>query len=1151
MALVSKTEAAWYNSDGFIVYWSGLTQTTLPTGTTVYNTTVDSGLQLVEGYYKYSGSTPQWVRITNKTDIHESFQLPIYLEASVDEMGPMVGFDGDIGQNEITANFAYIVDGENVTVYNTTNYGKVKAMINAEFTIDWGDGTTSGITSNGNVTRKYTLAGEKRIKIVLDAPWSTTQVIKSVNVAYISTPTPTPTPTLTTTPTLTPTVTITNTPSNTPDSTVTPTGTPTVTPTNTVTPTGTPTNTPTPTLTPTGTPTGTPTNTPTSSIPATSTPTPTLTPTNTPTNTNTVTPTTTPTMTPTMSTDFYWFELTRCDDGVTKCYSIPYSMAQMAVGRIFWSSGGHYYTIGNYINTTDTDPGTGACANKLDGSMLAVGQTCYDTPETPIPSAVYRTAKITAAWAYSGSSTSTQTNDTICGKFPYQGVDLGYSGLSQNGSTQFHVDEATIEPGTSYTLYDSNIGGNVVNGYGKYYGIILGTGSTFNYTVYINSSGVMSEWLACGITPTPTNTPTNTITPTITPTVTPTPTMTPTFYWWELTRCDDGVTKCYSIPYTSGQMSPGRIFYSSGGHYYTIGNYINTTDTDPGNGSCSNKLDGSMMAVGVTCYDTPETPIPSPVYRTARVTAAYTKDGKTTGQILTDACGTNPLGLINLGYSGLSQNGSTSFYIDGGPIVTGTTYTLYDANTGGSVVDGGNKYYAILIYNSGSTFNYVVQISSSGVMSDWNYCPEPSPTPTVTPTNTETPTLTPTNTITPTITPTNTITPTITPTNSVTPTNTPTPTLTPTNTATPTLTPTNTVTPTNTPTNTSTVTPTATPTMTPTMSTTFYWWELTRCDDGVTKCYTIPYSAAQMSTGRVFYSSGGHYYTIGAYYNTTGSDPGNGSCGNKLEGTMLAAGQTCYDTPETPIPSVVYRTAGLTAAWAFTGSTTYSQQLTDTCGKFPYQLTSLGYTGLSQNGSSQFYVDEASIVPGTSYTLYDANTGGSVVNGDNKYYSILILNSGNTFNYVVRISSSGIMSEWNTCPEPSPTPTNTPTNTATPTLTPTPTSTPLGAYYDTGYGCQFYNYNPGGTPCTPSGEPTYTYYLMDEYSCGDCAGSPTNTNVLVAFPSASPPIVNKWYKPTSISNFAYKYLDSGEQTAGSAVILNGSFYNTCTLTCTA
>ena len=59
-------------------------------------------------------------------------------------------------------------------------------------------------------------------------------------------------------------------------------------------------------------------------------------------------------------------------------------------------------------------------------------------------------------------------------------------------------------------------------------------------------------------------------------------------------------------------------------------------------------------------------------------------------------------------------------------------------------------------------------------------CVSPTPTPSITPTNTSTPTVTPTNTSTPTVTPTNTTTPTVTPTE--TPTNTPTttPTVTPT-----------------------------------------------------------------------------------------------------------------------------------------------------------------------------------------------------------------------------------------------------------------------------------------------------------------------------------------------------------------------------------
>ena len=98
--------------------------------------------------------------------------------------------------------------------------------------------------------------------------------------------------------------------------------------------------------------------------------------------------------------------------------------------------------------------------------------------------------------------------------------------------------------------------------------------------------------------------------------------------------------------------------------------------------------------------------------------------------------------------------------------------------------------------------------------------PEPTHTPTRTPTATATPTNTPTRTPTATATPTDTPTPRVTPTNTptptATPTNTPTPTSTPTATATsintPTPTPTSTVTPTNTPTPTATATPTTTPT---------------------------------------------------------------------------------------------------------------------------------------------------------------------------------------------------------------------------------------------------------------------------------------------------------------------------------------------------
>ena len=107
-----------------------------------------------------------------------------------------------------------------------------------------------------------------------------------------------------------------------------------------------------------------------------------------------------------------------------------------------------------------------------------------------------------------------------------------------------------------------------------------------------------------------------------------------------------------------------------------------------------------------------------------------------------------------------------------------------------------------------------------------NYYIPPSPTPSITPTNTVTPTITPTVSITPSITPTVTQTPTLTltptssetptPTVTQTPTETPTNTPTVTSTVTPTITPTSSETPTPTVTQTPTETPTQTPTETPT-----------------------------------------------------------------------------------------------------------------------------------------------------------------------------------------------------------------------------------------------------------------------------------------------------------------------------------------------
>jgi len=323
--LVSLTGKTWFDADGSLFEWSGNTGN-FPTGLTptsgyvVYNITGGT----VDGGYYYKWNTPSantWNKITGTTSqinsqIYDTHQVPLFLESSVDEYGPMVDFDGDVEQNTITANFSYDISCTNytITVYNTTNFGKLKQLRNATYSVQFNGGTKLSMSANQPLVKNISTNGVQNIKITLDSPFLTTQVVKSVNVdcTQFNNASPTPTNTITPTNTLTPTVTPSVTPTITITPTVTPTRTvtPTVTPTNTLTPTVTPTITVTKTLTPTGTPTRSVDSTPTPTSTATPTVTPTITVTSTvtptnasPTPTTTVTPTVTPTntLTPTIT----------------------------------------------------------------------------------------------------------------------------------------------------------------------------------------------------------------------------------------------------------------------------------------------------------------------------------------------------------------------------------------------------------------------------------------------------------------------------------------------------------------------------------------------------------------------------------------------------------------------------------------------------------------------------------------------------------------------------------------------------------------------------------------------------------------------------------------------------------------------------------
>jgi hypothetical protein len=111
-----------------------------------------------------------------------TYDLPIFLDSDVDELGVMVGFDGDIEQIEQLCNFTYTANGLVLRVYNTTNTNKINKVIDATFEINWGDGSSTtpiGILQNSGHT--YATSGEKTVTITMNSPWGVKTTTKKIN----------------------------------------------------------------------------------------------------------------------------------------------------------------------------------------------------------------------------------------------------------------------------------------------------------------------------------------------------------------------------------------------------------------------------------------------------------------------------------------------------------------------------------------------------------------------------------------------------------------------------------------------------------------------------------------------------------------------------------------------------------------------------------------------------------------------------------------------------------------------------------------------------------------------------------------------------------------------------------------------------------
>lgn len=119
-----------------------------------------------------------------------TFNLPIYLECTADEMGVMVGFDGTVEQIEQLCNFSYTQTGSTIQVYNTVNPDKLRKIIEQTYTINWGDGNVSGLTVNSgvigssqpSVTHQYTGTTGYTITVTLDSPWTAQKMSKMVTI---------------------------------------------------------------------------------------------------------------------------------------------------------------------------------------------------------------------------------------------------------------------------------------------------------------------------------------------------------------------------------------------------------------------------------------------------------------------------------------------------------------------------------------------------------------------------------------------------------------------------------------------------------------------------------------------------------------------------------------------------------------------------------------------------------------------------------------------------------------------------------------------------------------------------------------------------------------------------------------------------------
>ena len=179
----SLTGMTWFDPNEDVVPWSEFN--TPQSGDVVYNTY--SGLTM--GQYKWNDpdlSLWNYIGNTGRTSIDMDYNLPININMSVNELGIMVNFDGEIEQIEQFCNFTYTYVGNTLTIYNSLNTNRLKTIIDSEFLISWGDGNTDILSMptvyDNNLPSKshtYGSISGATVTITVDSPWKVQSITRT------------------------------------------------------------------------------------------------------------------------------------------------------------------------------------------------------------------------------------------------------------------------------------------------------------------------------------------------------------------------------------------------------------------------------------------------------------------------------------------------------------------------------------------------------------------------------------------------------------------------------------------------------------------------------------------------------------------------------------------------------------------------------------------------------------------------------------------------------------------------------------------------------------------------------------------------------------------------------------------------------------